>query len=94
MKEIDPAKKLSDIVMFDKALNVRLGSRISKWNNLKLMVICGVKHTVSLFFNDVSKIPIFHQMISSHKVIYNIFSSGKYHKPCSIFKSKSQEFHN
>ena len=33
-------------------------------------------------------------MISAHKVIYNIFGSGIYHKPHSIFKSKSQEIHN
>ena len=33
-------------------------------------------------------------MISSHKNIYNIFGSGIYHKPHSIFKFKYQEFHN
>ena len=27
-------------------------------------------------------------------MIYNIFVSGIYHKPRSVFKSKSQEFHN
>ena len=54
----------------------------------------GVEHTVSLFFNDVSKIPVFNQMITAHKAIYNLFSSGIYHKPHSIFKSKSYEFHN
>ena len=58
-----------------------------------LTVMSGVEHTVSLLFNDVSKIPIVNQMISSHKMIYNIFGSGIYHKPHSIFKSKSQDFH-
>ena len=53
----------------------------------------GVEHTVSLFLNDVSKIPIVNQMISAHNMIYNIFGSGIYHKPHSIFKSKSQYFH-
>ena len=53
----------------------------------------GVEHTVSLFFNDVSKIFIVNQMIYSSKMIYNIFGSSIYHKPHSIFKSKSQEFH-
>ena len=33
-------------------------------------------------------------MIYFYQVIYNIFSSGRYHKTHSIFKSKSQEFHN
>ena len=32
-------------------------------------------------------------MISDHKMIYNIFGSGIYHKPHSILKSKSQDFH-
>ena len=32
-------------------------------------------------------------MISAHKVIYNIFGSGIYPKPHSMFKSKYQEFH-
>ena len=54
----------------------------------------GVEHTVSLFFNVVSKIPVVNQMITYHKAIYNLFGSGMYHKPNSIFESKSYEFHN
>ena len=53
-----------------------------------------VEHTVSLFFNDVSKIPVVNHMIKAHKAIYNLFGSVIYHKPHSIFKSKSYEFHN
>ena len=53
----------------------------------------GVEQTVYLFFNNFSKIPIENQMISSHKMIYNIFGSFIYHKTNSIFKFKSQEFH-
>ena len=33
-------------------------------------------------------------MITYHKEIYNLFGSEIYHKPHSIFKSKSYEFHN
>ena len=94
MKEIDPAKKLSDIVMFDGALNVQLAGRLLKVHYPKLTVMCGVEHTVSLFFNDVYNIPIVNQIISSHKVIYNVFGSGIYHKPHSILKSRYQESHN
>ena len=93
MKEIDPEKKLSDIVMFDGASNVQLSGRILKVNYPKLTVMRGVEHTVSLFFNDVSKIPIVNKIISSHKMIYNIFGSVIYHKPHPIFKPKYQEFH-
>ena len=80
--------------MFDGAFNVQLGGKRLKVNNPKLTVVCFVEHTVSLFFNDVSKIPIVTQIIGDHKMIYNIFGCGIYHKPHSIFKSKSQEFHN
>ena len=94
MKEIYLAKKVSDIVMFDGASNVQLAGRLLKVHYPNLTVMCGVEHTVSLFFNDVSKIPIVNQMISAHKMIYNIFGSGIYHNPHSIFKSKYQEFNN
>ena len=94
MREIDLGKKNIDIVIFDRAYNVPLGGKLLKVNYPKLTVMCGVEHTVSLFFNCVSKIPMVNQMISSHKMIYNIFGFGIYHKPHSIFKSKSQEFHN
>ena len=73
---------------------MQLAGRLLKVHYPKLTVVCGVEHTVSLFSNDVSKIPIAYQMISSHKMINNIFGSGIYHKPHSIFESKSQEFHN
>ena len=93
MREIDPGKKLTYIVTFDGASNVQLGGKLLKVHYPKLTFMRGVEHTVSLFFNYVPKIPIVNQMISAHKMIYNIFSSGIYHKPHSIFKSKSQEFH-
>ena len=94
MKEIDPTKKISDIVMFDGASNVKLTGRLLKVYNPKMKVMCGVEHTVYLFLNYVSKITFVHQMISEHNMIYNIFGSGIYHKPHSNFKSKSQDFHN
>ena len=72
---------------------MQLVGRFLKVHYLKLTVMHGVEHTVSLFFNNVSKIPIVNQMISAHKMIYNIFGSGIYHKPHSIFKSKYQDFH-
>ena len=80
--------------MSDGASNLHLGVRLLKVHNPKLSVMRGVEHTVSLFFNNVSKIPIVHQMLSAHKVIYKIFGFGIYHKPCFIFKSQYQEFHN
>ena len=71
--------------MFDEASNVQLGGKLLKVHYPKLTVVRYVEHTVSLFFNDVSMIPIVNQTISAHKMIYNIFDSGIYHKPHSIF---------
>ena len=80
--------------MFDGASNVHLASELLKIHHSKVSVMRGVEHTVSLFFNDVSKIPVTNQMIKAHKAIYNLFGSGIYHKHHSIFKPKSYEFHN
>ena len=49
--------------MFDGDSNVQLGGKLLKVHYPKLTVMCGVEHTVSLFFNDVSKIPIVNQTI-------------------------------
>ena len=46
MKEVDPTKTLSDIVMFDGALNVQLAGRLFKVHYPKLTVMRGVEHTV------------------------------------------------
>ena len=94
MKEIDPAKNISDIVMFDGNFNVQFAGRILKVYYTKFTVICGVEYTVSFFSNDVSKIPIANQMIFAHNMLYNILGSGIYPNLCSIFKSRYQEFHN
>ena len=93
-KEIGPAKQLSDIVLFDGAFNVQLAGRLFKVHYPNFTVMRGVEHTVSLFFNDVSKISIVHKIISSQNMMYNILGSSIYHKPHYIFKSKYQEFHN
>ena len=73
MKEIDPGKNLTGVIMFDGASNVQLVGKLLKVHYPKLTVMRGVEHTVLLFFNDVSKIPIVNQMMSAHKMIYNIF---------------------
>ena len=86
LREVDSAKKLSDTFIFDGYSNVQLGARLLKVHYPKSTLMRGVEHTVSLFFNDVSKITIVSQIISSHKVLHNIFGSGIYHNSHSIFK--------
>ena len=80
-RETDAGKKLTDTVMFDGASNVKLGGKILKVHYPKLTIMCGVEHTLSLFFNNVSKIPIVNQIISTHKMIRNIFGSSRYNNP-------------
>ena len=46
IKEIEPAKKLSDIVMFDGALNAQLVGRLFKVHYPKLKLMRGVEQTV------------------------------------------------
>ena len=73
MKEIDPGKILTDIIMFGGTSNVQLGGKLLKVHYPKLTVMRGVEHKLSLFFNDVSKIPLVNQIISAHKMTYNFF---------------------
>ena len=94
LKNIDPYKSVVYVVMFDKASNIQIAGELLKFHYPKFSVMRGVEHTVSLFFKDFSKTPVVNHMITAHKAIYNLFGSGIYQKPNSIFKSKSYEFHN
>ena len=62
--------------MLDGASNVQLAGRLLKVYYPKLTVMCGVEQTVSLFFNDISKILIVNQMISALKMTYIVFGYG------------------
>ena len=44
--------------MFDGASNVQLAGELLKIRYPKIIVMRGVEHTVSLFFNDVFKTPV------------------------------------
>ena len=46
MKEIDPRKNLTDLIMFDGASNVQLGGKLLKVHYPKQTVMLGVEHTV------------------------------------------------
>ena len=94
MRKIGPHKSITDVAMFDGDSNVQLAGELLKIHYPNISVMCGVEHTVALFFNDFSKIPVTNQMITAHKAISNLFGSGIYQKPHYIFKSKSYEFHN
>ena len=46
MKEIDPSKKLTDVVMFDGVSNVKLAGKLLKVHYQKLTVMRGVEQKV------------------------------------------------
>ena len=91
-KIIEPNRTITDVVIFDGASNVYIGGELMKTHCPKLTLMHGVEHTVSLFLNDVYKIPFVNQRITAHKEIHNLFGSSIYHKTSYIFKSKSYEF--
>ena len=72
-KIIDPHESIIDVIMFDGASNVQLDGELLQIRYPKITVMRGVEHTVSLFYNDVSKIPVVNQMITAHKEIYNLY---------------------
>ena len=74
--------------MLDGSSNVHFAVELLKIHHPKITVMRVFEQPVSLFFNDVSKIPVVNRMIKSHKAIHNLFVSGIYHKPQFIFKSK------
>ena len=70
--------QFTDVVMFDGASNVQLAGELLKIHYPNITVMRRVDHTVSLFFNYVSKVPVDNKMITAHKAIFNIFGSGIY----------------
>ena len=92
--KIDLHKSITDVVMFDETSNVQLSGELLKIHYTKISVIRGVEHTVSFFFNDVTKNPVVNKMITDHKAVYNSCDSCIYHKPHYIFKKTLYEFHN
>ena len=58
IKKIDPHNLITDFVMFDGALSLHLSGKRLKIHHTKVSVVRGGEHTISLFFNDVSKIRV------------------------------------
>ena len=58
LKQIDPQKSITYVVMFDGYSNVQLAGELLKTHYPKVSLICGFQHTVLLFFNYVTKFPV------------------------------------
>ena len=68
-QKMDPHKSITDVFMFDGDSNVHIGGEILKIHYPNISVMRGFEHTVSLFFNDVSKIQVVNYMIKSYETI-------------------------
>ena len=58
MRKTDPHKSIIDVVIFGGDSNVQLSVELLKIHYPNISCMHGVEHNVSLFFNDVSKIPV------------------------------------
>ena len=82
MKTSYPTKSITDVVMLYGASNAQLGSDPMKNNYPNLNLMSGVEHTLSLFFNDISKLPFVNQMIIYHKALLPVVGNHGKLGPC------------
>ena len=94
MSELDPQKRLIDLLFFDGASNVQLAGALCKVHFPRITVLHGAEHVVSLFFADVAKLPPIKRLITVYRNIYSIFGSGARHAPYALFKAQSLLFNH
>jgi hypothetical protein len=76
-------------VLFDSASNVQNAAKPVSITYLRITVVHGAEHVVSLFFKDIfTKIPVFQCLSQFLKWCKNIFGSTC-HGPRAIFKKHS-----
>ncbi len=93
MKRLDPQKKVIDLLYFDGATNVQKAGRILCAKYPRATCLHGSEHVVSLFFNDISKIPAIKSLIHFYKKVYGLFGSGSCHAPHAMMMNHSR-LHN
>jgi hypothetical protein len=78
-----------DLVLFDGASNVQNAAKLVSITYLRITVVHGAEHVVSLFFKDIfTKMPVFQCLSHFFKWCRNIFGSS-HHGPHAIFKKHS-----
>jgi hypothetical protein len=82
-----------DLILFDGAANMQKAGRVLATKYKRLTVLHGAEHVMSLFFNDIFKIPEIRIFMKICKIIYKHFGSGSMHGPYSIFM-KYAKMHN
>ena len=85
--------KCTDLVIFDGASNVQKAGSMLEAKFPHLSVLHGAEHVLSLFYNDVFRLPEFEMLKRINRLIYQYFSSGSNHSPYALFSKQSRD-HN
>lgn len=83
----------TDLVIFDGASNVQKAGKLLAAQFPRIAVIHGAEHVISLFFQDVFKLPEFEVLRDFNRTLYRFFGSGSMHGPYAIFSKHSRD-HN
>jgi hypothetical protein len=79
-----------DYCSFDGAANVQKAGRILQAHYPRIVLTHGAEHVLSLFFQDVFKLPILSVLSKIVKKTYVLFGSGAMHGPYAIFQKHSR----
>ena len=82
-----------DLVAFDGASNVQKAGRILSIVFPRVTCIHGTEHVLSLFFDDVFKLPELDMLGSLYSSLRNKFGSVR-HSPAAMFKEYSKSHSN
>jgi hypothetical protein len=91
METVTP--KCTDLVIFDGASNVQKAGALLEAQFPHISVLHGAEHVISLFYQDIFKLPQFEILKNINRLIYRWFGSGSMHSPYAIF-SKHTRDHN
>ena len=92
--KIDLNKEITDVIMFDGASNLQLGSDLLKIYYQNLAVMSGVEHNVSLLFHCVSKVTIVTQIIRYQNSIYIFWDQAYFISPIAYSNQNLIDFIN
>jgi hypothetical protein len=79
-----------DYCAFDGAANVQKAGRILQAHYPRIVLTHGAEHVMSLFFQDVFKLPILCALSKIVKKTYILFGSGAMHAPYALFQKHSR----
>jgi hypothetical protein len=92
IKELDPQGVYLNAIIFDGASNVQKAGQVIQAKYPQVSVLHGIEHCISLFFSDVTKLPVVNAIIENYRCVYRVFGSGSMHSPYAMFRKQAQTF--